>query len=206
MSHITKFLSVKCPMSLTSFLWFSDYLKKVKMFCIVEFFLITSISNRITIFGMSVPCTVLVPVRQFSLDLLVTLNHFIICLLMVFQAVVNVISYNIIIIGHDILGRSPCWYINAFNFPGRPVLSMFLIPSEICCSILLIFFLSLNKSAYHFSKHLIGLSIVDGNFSSTWNVLFHFIIIRALDFFGLKATIAHVTVSSKAFNTHLAWT
>ena len=41
--------------------------QKVKIFCNVEFSLI--ISNRITIFGMCVPCKVLMSVRQFSLDL-----------------------------------------------------------------------------------------------------------------------------------------
>ena len=41
--------------------------KKVKIFCNDEFSLI--ISHRITIFGMRVPCKVLMSVRQFSLDL-----------------------------------------------------------------------------------------------------------------------------------------
>ena len=41
--------------------------KKVKIFCNVKFSLI--ISNRITIFGMCVPCKVLMPVRHFLLDL-----------------------------------------------------------------------------------------------------------------------------------------
>ena len=68
MPHVTNFPSVTCPMSLTSFSWFSDYLKKkVEMFCNVKVSLI--ISNRITIFGMCVPCKVLMLVRQFSLDL-----------------------------------------------------------------------------------------------------------------------------------------
>ena len=69
MPHVTKFSSVTCPLSLTSFSWFSDYLKKVKIhkFCNVNFSLI--MSNMINIFGMCVPYKVLVPVRQFSLDL-----------------------------------------------------------------------------------------------------------------------------------------
>ena len=65
---VTKFPSATCPLSLTSFPWFTDYLKKkVKIVCNVYFSLI--ISNRITIFGMCVPCKVFMPVRQISLDL-----------------------------------------------------------------------------------------------------------------------------------------
>ena len=47
-----EFLLVKCPMSLTSFSWFSDNLKKSSDFCNVKFSLI--ISNRITVFGKPV--------------------------------------------------------------------------------------------------------------------------------------------------------
>ena len=65
MPYVTKFSSYICPFSLTSFSWFSDYLKKVMFFCNVNFFL----SIRITIWSMCVPCKVLMPVRQFSLNL-----------------------------------------------------------------------------------------------------------------------------------------
>ena len=50
MLYVTKFPSITCPLSLTSFSWFIDYLKK-KIFCNVNFSLM---SNRKTIFGMCV--------------------------------------------------------------------------------------------------------------------------------------------------------
>ena len=41
--------------------------KKVKIFCNVNVSLI--MRNRITLFGMCIPCKILMPVSQFSLDL-----------------------------------------------------------------------------------------------------------------------------------------
>jgi len=48
----------------------------------------------------------------------------------------------------------PCWNIHALNFPGNPVLSMFLIPSATCCSNRLTLLISCKLSSYDFPHTL----------------------------------------------------
>ena len=54
-------------------------------------------------------------------------------------------------LGANHVGKSTPW-----TSPGGPVLLMFLIPLETCCSFLLMLVLSHSVSSYHFSRHLTG--------------------------------------------------
>ena len=70
------------------------------------------------------------------------------------------ISYSIR--GHKNLGNRPCWYNHALNLPGSSVLSISFKPSWSWFLVLLMLFVSFRLTSYHFPRHLIGLSIIDG--------------------------------------------
>lgn len=74
----------------------------------------------------------------------------------------DIISTSYTVSRHISLGSRPCWEIYAFNFPGRPDLSIFLSQSSTCFFVLGILFLFVRVSSYHFLRHLIGLSLING--------------------------------------------
>ena len=77
--------------------------------------------------------------------------------------------------------------------------------------VLLMLFVSFRLTSYHFPRHLIGLSIIDGissHCTCKLNLLltFPFLMTRLLDLSGLNFMRAQLTVSSNAVRTQRAWT
>ena len=66
--------------------------------------------------------------------------------------------------GHRSLGNRPYWYNHALNLPGSTVLFVSFKPSCSWFLVLLMLFVSFRLTSYHFSRHLIGMSIIDGIF------------------------------------------
>ena len=119
------------------------------------------------------------------------------------------ISYSIW--GYKSMGNRPCWYNHALNLPGSHVLSISFKPSWSWFLVLLMLFVSFRLTSYHFPRHLIGQSIIDGISSPCTCrlkllVTFPFLMTRLLDLFGLNFIRAQFTVSSKVVSTQRACT
>ncbi|KAH3845482.1 hypothetical protein DPMN_087763 [Dreissena polymorpha] len=85
------------------------------------------------------------------------------------STVETAISYSIR--GHMSLGNNPCWYNHALNFPGSDVWSICFRPSWSWFLVRFVLLVSLRLASYHFPRHLIGLSTMDGMSSlCTWRV------------------------------------
>lgn len=108
-------------------------------------------------------------------------------------------------------GNRPCWKSQALNFPGSPDPSILLSHASSCFSVLETLHLSVRDASYHFPRHLIGFSSIDGitsPWTHNWNLLvtFPLLITILLDFLGLNFIRIHVATSSRAFRIHLACT